>query len=289
MNLIRTRTITTALACSLALVTGVAVPEAHAGIWGFLKQHLLGGHASKQHKKKVAYYHRKFHWGSTDSTTAGAAHSGEVAADQGAASEGRVSSGRLIRGVAGNRLSNRLKITDPAQDALIEPQSIWRTTQADRPQSQWPYNQQAKGKDDHAFSTRASWYGPGFDGKRTASGERFDQYGLTAASRTLPLGSKVLVANPTTGKCCTVTINDRGPYVTGRDIDLSRGAAGKIGVTGVSPVVCVAYANNAEASAPSNLSVGQSVHNGTASFTLAQQFATDQGHAAKISGKVMRT
>jgi rare lipoprotein A len=96
-------------------------------------------------------------------------------------------------------------------------------------------------RDDKAFSTRASWYGPGFQGRRTASGVVFNQYGLTAASRTLPLGSKVLVANPTTGRCCTVLINDRGPYVNGRDIDLSRGAAAKIGVTGVSPVVCVAY------------------------------------------------
>jgi rare lipoprotein A len=100
---------------------------------------------------------------------------------------------------------------------------------------------------DQAFSTRASWYGPGFQGRRTASGQRFNQYGLTAASRTLPLGSQVLVSNPTTGKCCTVTINDRGPYVNGRDIDLSRGAAAKIGVTGVSPVVCVAYASSASA------------------------------------------
>lgn len=100
---------------------------------------------------------------------------------------------------------------------------------------------------DAAFATRASWYGPGFNGRRTADGARFNEYGLTAASRTLPFGSKVLVANPKSGRCCTVTINDRGPYVSGRDLDLSKGAAAKIGVSGVSPVICVAYANPREA------------------------------------------
>src|ERR1700722_3723217 len=64
--------------------------------------------------------------------------------------------------------------------------------------SPFPFNDsgQASETNDQAFSTRASWYGPGFEGKRTASGEWFNQYGLTAASRTLPLGSKVLVASP---------------------------------------------------------------------------------------------
>ncbi|MBX9724280.1 MAG: septal ring lytic transglycosylase RlpA family protein, partial [Candidatus Obscuribacterales bacterium] len=64
-----------------------------------------------------------------------------------------------------------------------------------------------KNNKDLAFSTRASWYGPGFDGKRTASGQRFNTNALTAASRTLKFGSQLLVANPATGKCCTVTIN----------------------------------------------------------------------------------
>lgn len=90
------------------------------------------------------------------------------------------------------------------------------------------------------FSATASWYGGKFNGRRTASGEIFDQNKLTAASRTLPLGTKVLVKNPATGKSCTVVVNDRGPYVAGRDIDLSKAAAQKIGVTGVSPVVCIA-------------------------------------------------
>jgi len=77
---------------------------------------------------------------------------------------------------------------------------------------------------------RASWYGPGFHGRRTASGERYDQNGLTAAHRTLPLGSEVHVTNVTNGKSVRVRINDRGPFVRGRVIDLSRGAAKQLGI-----------------------------------------------------------
>jgi rare lipoprotein A (peptidoglycan hydrolase) len=77
----------------------------------------------------------------------------------------------------------------------------------------------------------ASWYGPAQDGKETASGETFDQNELTAAHRTLPLGTKAVVTNLETGKSVTVRINDRGPFVKGRKIDLSRAAARKIGMT----------------------------------------------------------
>lgn len=82
----------------------------------------------------------------------------------------------------------------------------------------------------HAFTQRgrASWYGPGFHGKLTASGERYDQNRLTAAHRTLPLGSTVTVTNLENGKSVKVLINDRGPYVRGRVIDLSRAAARKL-------------------------------------------------------------
>jgi rare lipoprotein A len=76
----------------------------------------------------------------------------------------------------------------------------------------------------------ASWYGPGFHGKETASGEIFDQNEMTAASRTLPLGTRVLVTNRDNGKSVEVTINDRGPYVDDRIIDLSKAAARKLGL-----------------------------------------------------------
>jgi rare lipoprotein A len=85
----------------------------------------------------------------------------------------------------------------------------------------------------------ASYYGHGFHGRKTASGTRFDQNALTAAHPTLPLGSRALVTNITNGQSVWVTITDRGPYVHGRDIDLSKGAAQRIGVTrrnGTAPV-----------------------------------------------------
>jgi hypothetical protein len=77
----------------------------------------------------------------------------------------------------------------------------------------------------------ASWYGPGYAGKPTANGERFDPNRLTAASRTLPLDSIVRVTNLHNGRSAEVKINDRGPRKRGRGIDLSPAAARKIGLT----------------------------------------------------------
>ncbi|MDR6504049.1 rare lipoprotein A [Burkholderia ambifaria] len=71
----------------------------------------------------------------------------------------------------------------------------------------------------------ASWYGEPFHGHRTASGERFNMYALTAAHRTLPLGTRVKVTHVLSGRSVIVRINDRGPYVHGRVIDLSMAAA----------------------------------------------------------------
>ncbi len=85
-------------------------------------------------------------------------------------------------------------------------------------------------------SGRASWYGPGFHGRRTASGETFNTNDLTAAHRTLPFGTKVRVVNKKTGKSVVVRINDRGPYAHGRVIDLSKASAQAIGISGVGSV-----------------------------------------------------
>ena len=84
----------------------------------------------------------------------------------------------------------------------------------------------------------ASWYGGKFQGRLTANGERFDTNELTAAHRTLPFDSEVLVTNTRTGRSVVVRINDRGPFVDGRVIDLSRAAASRIGIvsSGVGPV-----------------------------------------------------
>ena len=76
----------------------------------------------------------------------------------------------------------------------------------------------------------ASYYGARFNGRRTASGERFDMNALTAAHKTLPFGTKVRVTNPRTGKSVVVRINDRGPYAHGREIDVSRAAAIELGL-----------------------------------------------------------
>jgi rare lipoprotein A (peptidoglycan hydrolase) len=77
----------------------------------------------------------------------------------------------------------------------------------------------------------ASWYGPGFDGKKTASGDIFDDSKLTAAHKTIPLGSKAKITNLTNGKTVEVKINDRGPFVEGRIVDLSHAAAKSLGLT----------------------------------------------------------
>ncbi|MEQ1769079.1 MAG: septal ring lytic transglycosylase RlpA family protein [Devosia sp.] len=76
----------------------------------------------------------------------------------------------------------------------------------------------------------ASWYGPGFNGKKSASGEKFNQNAMTAAHKSLPFGTVVKVVNQKTGKSVQVRINDRGPYVGGRVIDLSKAAATKLGM-----------------------------------------------------------
>lgn len=86
---------------------------------------------------------------------------------------------------------------------------------------------------------KASWYGPGFHGKRTASGERFDMEAFTAAHRTLPFGTRVRVRNSRNGREVVVRINDRGPWVGDRIIDLSKAAGAALGLleTGEAPVV----------------------------------------------------
>jgi rare lipoprotein A len=92
--------------------------------------------------------------------------------------------------------------------------------------------------DDHAMEGIASWYGGEFQGRPTASGEIFDTNLFTAAHRTLPFGTVVLVTRMDTGAQVEVRINDRGPFVEDRIIDLSRAAAEALSMTGagVAPV-----------------------------------------------------
>ena len=77
---------------------------------------------------------------------------------------------------------------------------------------------------------RASWYGPGFHGRKTANGEVFNMNAMTAAHKTLPLGTYLHVENPETGVSHVVRVNDRGPYIKGRVLDLSKQAAIRLGL-----------------------------------------------------------
>lgn len=90
-----------------------------------------------------------------------------------------------------------------------------------------------------AETCTASQYGigDGYHGKRTASGERFNTYAMTAAHKTRSFGSHVTVTNRNNGRSVVVRINDRGPFVRGRCIDLSRAASNAIGMGGTAPVM----------------------------------------------------
>lgn len=81
-------------------------------------------------------------------------------------------------------------------------------------------------------SGRASWYGQKFHGRRTASGERYDMHQLTAAHQTLPFGTVLEVRNLDNGRVCQVRVNDRGPFVHGRILDVSYAAAKELGMVG---------------------------------------------------------
>ena len=83
---------------------------------------------------------------------------------------------------------------------------------------------------------RASWYGPGFHGKRTASGERFNRDAPTLASRSLPFGTRVRITNLQNGRQAMGRVNDRGPFHGGRIVDLSQGLARQLGMGGVGHV-----------------------------------------------------
>lgn len=112
----------------------------------------------------------------------------------------------------------------------------------------------------------ASWYGKDFHGKKTSNGETYNMYGISAAHKTLPMGTHVEVRNLENGRSIRLTINDRGPFVAGRIIDLSYGAAKKLDVVklGTARVEVVAIGtvapkniSDGKATAPENLEKGK--------------------------------
>lgn len=111
---------------------------------------------------------------------------------------------------------------------------------------------------------QASWYGPRFQGRRTASGERYDQHALTAAHKTLPFGTLVRVRSLVTGKEVEVRVNDRGPFVRGRVIDVSRAAAEALGMMtlGVKPVALLVAETTFSAAVRSSPSAAQARRSG---------------------------
>jgi rare lipoprotein A len=104
-----------------------------------------------------------------------------------------------------------------------------RTAVAPPPSTPRPPAPRPKGFEE---TGEASWYGRQHHGKRTASGETYDMHKLTAAHRTLPLGTRVLVTNLENDRTVEVRINDRGPFVAGRMLDLSYAAAQRLGAVG---------------------------------------------------------
>ncbi len=129
---------------------------------------------------------------------------------------------------ATNRLRRQVNNTPPLEEIAGKP----------KPEPQPEPQKIAVGPITFQFQGWASWYGPGFHGNLSASGERFNQYAMTAAHKTLPFGTKVRVTNLNNGSSVIVRINDRGPFTPGRVIDLSSAAARILGMiqSGVAPV-----------------------------------------------------
>ena len=154
----------------------------------------------------------------------------------------------------------------------------------------------------HGFQERgvASWYGRKFHGRKTSNGETYDMYGLSAAHKTLPLGVYVKVTRLDDGRQIVVRVNDRGPFVAGRVIDLSYGAARKLGLVeeGTTPVQVVALGYRREQQGrvtyqePSSYDAGRfSIQVGAFAdsanaYRLAQQMRPRYGSATVVAAVV---
>jgi rare lipoprotein A len=133
--------------------------------------------------------------------------------------------------IEGCTLIQKAPVTPVPSDTTSSQPSVMETPITPREEPPPPVRPRASGKEDSTKAGKlpqtgqASWYGPKFHGKTTASGETYDQNGLTAAHVSLPLGSKVKVTNLSNGKSVEVEITDRGPFAKNRIIDLSHAAA----------------------------------------------------------------
>jgi rare lipoprotein A len=136
----------------------------------------------------------------------------------------------------------------------------------------------------------ASWYGKEFHGKKTSNGEIYNMYSMTAAHKTLPLGTYVHVRNIDNGKEITVRINDRGPFVQGRIIDLSYTAAKKIGIatSGTAPVVIFALDSDA-GQTPESKPEQKPVDYYKGNFTFQIGAFSDKQNALRLKEKLNQT
>ncbi len=134
-------------------------------------------------------------------------------------------------------------------------------------------------KDINAIETGvASWYGPDFHGRQTANGEKYDMNGLTAAHRTLPFNTQVLVENLDNGKSIQVRINDRGPFAKDRIIDLSKGAAEKVEMIGPGTARVRIYVVGGADNLPENIKKAQ--------YTVQLGSYNDRAAAEKKSDEI---
>ena len=112
--------------------------------------------------------------------------------------------------------------------SLVIPLTILFSAAAEAPaqaDSNLPYTGECDAGAVVSHKARASWYGPGFNGRKTANGEIFNMNAMTAAHKTLKLGTRVLVTNLDNGLQAVLRVNDRGPYIKGRTLDVSKRAA----------------------------------------------------------------
>ncbi len=137
----------------------------------------------------------------------------------------------------------------------------------------------------------ASWYGKDYHGRPTASGEIYDMYGLSAAHRTMPLRSVIRVTNRTNGRQVTLKVNDRGPFIRGRTLDVSYGAAKALGFAeaGLAPVEFEVISRGG-ASRPGRRPVGAPElvdgQAGAGAFTIQVGAFTDEAYAQRLKARL---